>query len=277
MAADPAVFDWNEVLEVSKAAARAAINAWIDQARFDGGTVNGSAARITPNTLTSGVVSMRGKWAGDMAAAIHEVAPSNVARLIAERITDAWTTWAKDYQNSHPSLQVAFSGFTAIPNSRAPATPATTPSKVPFSLQLNTGSSNSAFRLAQAALSSDLINAINSGLGRFGYGEPSRAAQTAPPPGAQASSARLSAQRSGAVAKPESVPAATTVGTLESFASGLALYISQSFARWKDRVTIVNLVGSGDVPTFAPPYVPVGPVAGGKLSGNKVLSGPSFG
>jgi hypothetical protein len=37
----------------------------------------------------------------------------------------------------------------------------------------------------------------------------------------------------------------------------------QTFQVWKVSTMITNVLGSGPVPTFAPPYVPVGPVVGG--------------
>ncbi len=37
----------------------------------------------------------------------------------------------------------------------------------------------------------------------------------------------------------------------------------QSFQVWQPATMVTNVVGSGPIPTFAPPYVPVGPVVGG--------------
>lgn len=36
------------------------------------------------------------------------------------------------------------------------------------------------------------------------------------------------------------------------------------FARYQAAAMVTNVIGSGPIPTFAPPYVPVGPVVGGK-------------
>ena len=36
---------------------------------------------------------------------------------------------------------------------------------------------------------------------------------------------------------------------------------------WRTPIALVNLIGTGAVPTFAPPYVPVGPVVGGVANG----------
>lgn len=58
----------------------------------------------------------------------------------------------------------------------------------------------------------------------------------------------------------------------------LASWIDASFREWKASAQIMGVMGKGPVPTFAPPYVPVGPVVGGdSLSGEAVLAGPRFG
>jgi len=49
------------------------------------------------------------------------------------------------------------------------------------------------------------------------------------------------------------------------------------FAQWFQQVSVRGLVGKGPVPSFAPPYVPVGPVVGGNVSGREVLVAPPFG
>jgi hypothetical protein len=59
---------------------------------------------------------------------------------------------------------------------------------------------------------------------------------------------------------------------------GLANWIESSFQEWKGLVTLVGLTGTGPVPTFAPPYVPVGPVVmGDTRSAGPVFAGPRFG
>jgi len=37
----------------------------------------------------------------------------------------------------------------------------------------------------------------------------------------------------------------------------------KSYNVWKGTTMVTNILGTGPVPTFAPPYVPVGPVVGG--------------
>ncbi|MBE0656209.1 MAG: hypothetical protein IH602_00885 [Bryobacteraceae bacterium] len=43
----------------------------------------------------------------------------------------------------------------------------------------------------------------------------------------------------------------------------LAEAFEQAFQLWKVSTMVTNVLGTGPVPTFAPPYVPVGPVIGG--------------
>ena len=58
----------------------------------------------------------------------------------------------------------------------------------------------------------------------------------------------------------------------------LANWVESSFAEWKSLARLGGLMGKGSVPTFAPPYVPVGPVVmGDNLSTGPVFVGPRFG
>jgi hypothetical protein len=47
------------------------------------------------------------------------------------------------------------------------------------------------------------------------------------------------------------------------FSDALATSIDASFQIWLSSTMVTNVLGTGPVPTFAPPYVPVGPVVGG--------------
>ena len=47
----------------------------------------------------------------------------------------------------------------------------------------------------------------------------------------------------------------------DKFAEGFCMV----FDIWKASTMISNVMGTGPVPTFAPPFVPVGPVVGGFL------------
>ena len=58
----------------------------------------------------------------------------------------------------------------------------------------------------------------------------------------------------------------------------LANWVESSFTEWKNLAKLVGVMGKGSIPTFAPPYVPVGPVlAGENLSLGPVFAGPRFG
>jgi hypothetical protein len=73
-------------------------------------------------------------------------------------------------------------------------------------------------------------------------------------------------------------PTRIAEGTLDPAINSLATWVEGSFNDWKSLATLVGLMGRGPVPTFAPPYVPVGPViAGDNLSTGTVFAGPRFG
>lgn len=58
----------------------------------------------------------------------------------------------------------------------------------------------------------------------------------------------------------------------------LAVWVQNSFIEWKRGVSLTGLMGRGPVPTFSPPYVPVGPVtAGESFSAGPLFAGPRFG
>lgn len=51
-----------------------------------------------------------------------------------------------------------------------------------------------------------------------------------------------------------------------------ANWFSERFSAWRSVALLVNVMGKGPVPTFAPPYVPVGPVVGGDTLSVRPLS-----
>ncbi|HYB98511.1 MAG TPA: hypothetical protein VEC57_05185 [Candidatus Limnocylindrales bacterium] len=51
---------------------------------------------------------------------------------------------------------------------------------------------------------------------------------------------------------------------------------SNGFAGWYRGATLVNVLGKGPVPSFAPPYVPVGPVVLGEVYSTKALEAGPF-
>ncbi len=73
---------------------------------------------------------------------------------------------------------------------------------------------------------------------------------------------------------PKRVPGTTPEQAMQS----LADWVEGSFNEWKGLVTLAGMMGKGPVPTFAPPYVPVGPViAGDNISVGPLFAGPRFG
>jgi hypothetical protein len=66
---------------------------------------------------------------------------------------------------------------------------------------------------------------------------------------------------------------------LENAVKDLASWVEASFRDWKLTAQIVGVMGKGPIPTYAPPYVPVGPVVmGDNISGpGQVIAGPRFG
>ncbi len=51
---------------------------------------------------------------------------------------------------------------------------------------------------------------------------------------------------------------------------------ASGFGRWFRRATLVNLLGKGPVPSYSPPYVPVGPTVAGEVFGVSVIEAPAF-
>ncbi len=67
-------------------------------------------------------------------------------------------------------------------------------------------------------------------------------------------------------------------GSPDQAMQNLAAWVDGSFNQWKVTVRMTSLVGRGSVPTYAPPYVPVGPVIRGETSSAGYLfAGPRFG
>jgi hypothetical protein len=49
----------------------------------------------------------------------------------------------------------------------------------------------------------------------------------------------------------------------ESVYDAIGDAFEKMFNVWKATTMVTNVIGTGPIPTFAPPYVPVGPVVGG--------------
>ena len=59
----------------------------------------------------------------------------------------------------------------------------------------------------------------------------------------------------------------------------LSAWVEASFREWKLSAQMVGVMGKGPIPTFAPPYVPVGPVVMGDniSTPGHTIAGPRFG
>jgi hypothetical protein len=73
-------------------------------------------------------------------------------------------------------------------------------------------------------------------------------------------------------------PLGVSQASPEQAMQDLAAWVDASFTRWKSAVRLTSLVGTGPVPTYAPPYVPVGPVTQGvTTSAGPLFAGARFG
>ena len=74
-------------------------------------------------------------------------------------------------------------------------------------------------------------------------------------------------------------PAGRDVAGLDGAINELASWVEASFRDWKLTAQVVVVMGKGPIPSYAPPYVPVGPVVmGDNISGpGHVIAGPRFG
>jgi len=73
----------------------------------------------------------------------------------------------------------------------------------------------------------------------------------------------------------KALPAGLKTTKVEDFISDISLRLSIYFLQWLASQMVMNVLGQGPVPTFAPPYVPVGPVVmGSVISTPGCLSGP---
>ncbi len=51
----------------------------------------------------------------------------------------------------------------------------------------------------------------------------------------------------------------------EAFVQGIANQLAMQFLIWVSSQMVMNVLGKGPIPSFAPPYVPVGPVINGDI------------
>ena len=75
------------------------------------------------------------------------------------------------------------------------------------------------------------------------------------------------------------VHAGRDIAGMDSAITELTSWVESSFRDWKLAAQVVGVMGKGPIPSFAPPYVPVGPVVmGDNVSGpGHAIAGPRFG
>jgi hypothetical protein len=91
--------------------------------------------------------------------------------------------------------------------------------------------------------------------------------------GSSGNDAAMSAANVGRLLRAKLGPAMSQPGA-DAAVTDFATWWSTQFTAWKGNATLANLMGSGHVPSFAPPAVPVGPVQHGTVTGK--LVGGSF-
>jgi len=248
--------DWNAILIAAKAGANGAINDWLNMAKIDGGTVNAIVGSLTEGCLKSDLQTF---FAGMKAAIMAQGVAEDIARAITKEITEAWNMWAASFKHNTP---LALPDFAAMPSAYAPPTPT-----VPWSLSLGSGSSSQQFRLSRQELSRRLLASLpnpdaatSTSTGNLGGSAGSRftSAQGSQLQAMRFSPSGVSSNFAGVI---------NSLGSRDNMANSLAAYIDDSFFRWKSHVSLKSLKGEGQVPSFAPPYSPMGPVAGGKITG----------
>lgn len=69
------------------------------------------------------------------------------------------------------------------------------------------------------------------------------------------------------------------VSGLDAAVQELTAWVEGSFRDWKLNAQLVGIMGKGPIPSFAPPYVPVGPVVMGEnlSTPGHTIAGPRFG
>jgi len=92
--------------------------------------------------------------------------------------------------------------------------------------------------------------------------------------GSSAADGRLAAGSLAADIRGRVPAAAASLPGVDAAVDDFASRVAARFTAWRATAAASNLIGSGPVPTFAPPNVPVGQVVGGAVTGN--VAGPAF-
>jgi hypothetical protein len=155
---------------------------------------------------------------------------------------ELWAAWKAWSDGFGMSLAGGFPTLAAVPG---PAMGPTRSTPVP----LSKGSSSGEARLSAKVLSANLLQALER-TGQYNWAYTLRR-----PP--------------------------TSGSEPPALIQSLADWVDSSFQDWKRLSQFAGLMGKGPVPSFAPPYVPVGPVVSGELTGGgaygALIAGPRFG
>jgi hypothetical protein len=277
--------DWSKILLAAKQGAVDGINEWLNTARMEGGWIGATVGTFKAPLLKSDLQWISPRINPYVVPAVTAQIPNSTAAPIAQAISleiaHAWSAWADDF-HFPPWVAAGFPAFAAFPMPIAPPSPPTPPIG---KLYVTNGVSSGAVRLQRSTFASRLTTALQTA-----------GAMTAPAPatggiGATAPSTTVSGLVSskpplGSMAAVNStgitLPGTSTtksnyagvvgvtpaVAGPQDFANQLAAWMDESFLRWCASAYFDNIMGQGPIPTFAPPYVPVGPVVGGTLTGD---------
>ncbi len=278
-AAAPPGINWNAILQAAKEGAAYGINEWLNSAKLDGGKLNAAVGLLTSGCFNSDLPALTPR----INAVIEPVArreitngdAAGISRAISRQVAQAWTGWAGSLWFVLP---LGFPIAAAYPFAYMPPNPPTPP--VP-SIFLNMGLITGPDRLAKAYLAEQLLKALQeAGAMALGNAPPTmvrtgavqqgvQAANTARVQGANVAAGTSGRPGSGAAAGSGRPTVLTTNnGSPQDLANNLAAYINAAFLTWQSTAYFTNIMGEGPVPTFAPPYVPVGPVIKGKIKGD---------
>jgi len=275
----PPGINWNTILQASKEGAAYGINEWLNSAKLDGGELNSAVGLLTSGCFNSDLPALTPL----INAVIEPVArreitsgdASRISRAISQQVAQAWTGWAGSLWFVLP---LGFPTAAAFPGPKLPPTPPTPP--VP-SLFLNMGLITGPDRLAKAYLAEQLLKALQeAGAMALGNAPPTmvrtgavqqgvQAANVARVQGANVAAGTSGRPGSGAVAGSGRPTVLTTNnGSPQDLANNLAAYVNAAFLSWQSTAYFKNIMGEGPIPTYAPPYVPVASVIGGKIKGD---------
>jgi hypothetical protein len=240
--------NWDRIVKAARESFREGVNEWISRATIQGGRVSGPDGEIPPGAFVS-TVQFEPKIVQALTAA---GAPPPVAAGLAGELWSAWKAWSDGFGVNLPG---AFPKLAAVPGPVAPPSRGT-----PFAL--SKGYSAGESRLSSTVLAQNLLRAlgpnVKTGMGSAGNAE------------ARTLNWAYTLRRP-----------ATSSADMHQALQALADWVDSSFQEWKKLAQVVGVMGKGPIPSYAPPYVPVGPVVVGDIQGGgafgALIAGPRFG